>query len=160
MAGVNEQQRLEVTNSPGSGGFTLAFKSVWAATSINRHPAAGELQVYLEGISTIGVGNVYVGKESNWVYLINYRGALEHADQPEIVADDSGLPAGCEVRITTTIEGSAADTPGFIDEEEAVGNAFNFLHRTYRRTAGLDYHELTQVLHDLAPYVSGEYAES
>src|SRR6516162_9805492 len=105
MAGVNEQQQLEITGSPGSGNFMLQFNNVWAPGTCKYHPAAGDLKTYLESIPTIGPGNVMVGKASNWIYLIDYVNQLGEQDVPALVPDYSGLPGSCTVVITTTLEG-------------------------------------------------------
>jgi hypothetical protein len=94
---------VEITGSPGSGRFRLEFRGAWTV-DMPRHPAAGELEDYLEAVPTIGPFNVVVSKESNWVYLVEFTGALGHEDVEEMAADYS-LPNGCEVLMTTTTQG-------------------------------------------------------
>lgn len=152
MPGVNEQQRLEVTGGPGSGNFMLQFNGVWAPTSIKYHPAAGDMKTYLESIPTIGPGNVMVGKESNWVYLIDFVNQLGEQDVPQLVVDYSGLPGGCTVLITTTLEGLSDNAPP-ANVDQAIVEAGIFLHRLWRRQADLKRDELEGVLRDLQPYI-------
>ena len=152
MAGVNEQQQLEITGSPGSGNFRLQFNNVWAPGNCQYHPAAGELKTYLESISTIGPGNVMVGKTSNWIYLIDFVNQLGEQDVPPLVADYTNLPAGDTVVITTTLEGLSPDAPP-ATVDQAVVEAGIFLHRLWRRQADLKRDELEGVLRDLQPYI-------
>jgi hypothetical protein len=130
---TNERQRLAITGSPGSGGFTCGFRDEWATTSIDRHPAAGELQEYLEGIGTIGSGNVLVSKESNWVYLLDYQNVLASQNLPELVVDYSELPIGATVQITTLIQGDDELGPPSGDAmQDAINAAYVALTKAKR----------------------------
>jgi hypothetical protein len=132
---TNEQQRLEVTNNPGSGTFKLGFRTEWATSEIPRHPAAGDLQDYLESITTIGTGNVAVSKESNWVYIIDYQNELSNQDVPELMVDYTNLPAGATVIVTVLIEGedSGAGPPSGDPQQDAINLAYSVLVKSRHR---------------------------
>lgn len=157
---TNERQRLEVTNSPGSGTFKLGFRDVWADTETPRHPAAGELQVYLQTIPTIGSGNVLVSKESNWVYLIDFQSELGEQNVPLLQVNYDNLPAPATVQITTVTEGSGPldPAPAPITDpalQDAINEAFAVLQSLHRREAS-DYQQtdkdVQDALYKLYPY--------
>jgi hypothetical protein len=100
-------QLISITNSPGSCNFKIGFNGVWSATNCVYHPAAGEMRTYLEAIATIGVGNIAVTKDSNWVYRCHFTGMLGGTDVPLMVGDSTGLPAGCTVQISVATPGGS-----------------------------------------------------
>ena len=104
--GVNEVQLISITNSPGQGRFTIGLDGAWS-TDIPYNPAAGEMRGYLEGISTIGVGNIGVTKDSNWVYRCTFQGALSNTNVSTMVADNGTLPPPASVGIGVAVEGQA-----------------------------------------------------
>ncbi|MFN8052722.1 MAG: hypothetical protein U0Q22_14845 [Acidimicrobiales bacterium] len=101
-------------------------------------PSAGALQAALEGISTIGPGNVTVsGGAGNTPYTITFKGALGLADQPKIEVTDwetwlpaSGLtsvldalkpPAPAPGQSTTTTTTAVPETAASLDAKLGLG---------------------------------------
>jgi len=108
----NEIQRFDITGSPGSGNFTLWFNGE-GTSPIDYHPAAGDVQDELEALTTIGPGNITVTKDGNWGYICTFAGALTSTNLPELVADDSQLPGGATITVTTVTQGGPdTETPG------------------------------------------------
>jgi hypothetical protein len=89
---------------PGGGTMRWTFiAQQTAALAYNISPAA--LQAALEGLSTIGAGNVQViGSAGKW-YSVTFIGALANAAQPEITVDFSALTPASTVDISTITAG-------------------------------------------------------
>jgi hypothetical protein len=101
---TSEVQRFDITGNPGSGKFTLTFKTQ-TTTEIDHHPPAGDVERALEALPSIGTGNITVTKDGNWGYVCEFLGNLANQDVPELTADDSQLPEGAAVTVTTMIQG-------------------------------------------------------
>src|SRR5262249_44613282 len=68
----------------------------------------GDLKTALEGLGTIGLGNVDVSKNGN-VYTITFQGTLGNDNQPQIVADGTNLTlTPATAAVVTTVNGSAS----------------------------------------------------
>lgn len=84
----NEKQRLTVTAS--SGTFTLQFKTTTTTSALVYNISSAALQTALEGLVTVGSGNITVtggpGGSSTTPYDIEFVGSLAAADQPTLVA--------------------------------------------------------------------------
>jgi hypothetical protein len=104
--GINEVQWVTVAQATG-GTFKLKFGGQETGPIAYEKsavvPSAEALQKALEGLSSIGSGNVSVGKPSetelNRIYPITFTGALGHADVEAIVADGSGLTGGVSPQV-------------------------------------------------------------
>jgi hypothetical protein len=97
--GVSESQAVVVTASAGT--FTLAFDgAVSDPIAFNVTPVV--LQAALEGLSTIGAGNVSVASG----FVVSFRNALAFRALPQLVADDSALTG--TVAVATLTQGEPA----------------------------------------------------
>jgi hypothetical protein len=103
---TNEVQRFDITNSPGSGKFSLAFNGSEPTTDIAAHPPAGDVQRALEALSTIGTGNIVVTKDGNWGYVCGFANALGDRDLPLLVLVSNSLGSGGQVNISLVTQGA------------------------------------------------------
>ena len=93
--GIDEVQRVLVTDSVTGGTFKLTFQGqqtapiAWDATH-------AQVQAALEALSTIGPGNVSVtqGQFGAKDHIVTFTGALGGADLPLLTSDSSGLTGG------------------------------------------------------------------
>jgi hypothetical protein len=108
---VSEVQRFDISGSPGSGNFTLAFNGSAPSTPIPYHPNPTQVQDALAALPTIGVGNVTVAKDGNWGYVCSFQGDLADYDLPLLVADDSGLGGGATITVAVVTEGEGPEVP-------------------------------------------------
>lgn len=103
----SERQKIAFTGATG-GTFTLTFKG--QTTEAIPYGASGaRVTAALEGISTVGAGNVNVSVGSSGAYSpqLTFIGSLENTNVPQLEADASGLtPGGSTVEVTTTKQGS------------------------------------------------------
>src|SRR6516165_7330003 len=109
---VNEVQRFDIGNSPGSGKFVLGFNGADTAP-IQYHPAAGVVQSALEALPTVGIGNVVVTKDGNWGYVETFLNALGDQDLPQLTAvmDAQMAGTGATMTVATVQQGSSGDVP-------------------------------------------------
>jgi hypothetical protein len=83
---VDEKQRIAVTATT----FTVSMAGVPTATLTRDTTTAFSLQTALEGLSTIGVGNVFVtGLDGGPNFTVNFRGALAHTELPQMTATNA-----------------------------------------------------------------------
>lgn len=97
----------------GACGYPSGGTAVWtfganstAALAYNISPAA--LQTALQGLASIGSGNVTVAGVAGNYYAITFTGTLGSAPQAEITVNFSGLTPASTVEISTLVEGSAS----------------------------------------------------
>jgi hypothetical protein len=107
--GVNEVQRLSFPDPPDGGTFIVAFKDTWS-NPVPYHPSITQLRLGLEGISTVGEGNVRVDQPDTWDYAITFQGALGEQDVEPLEVDGTNLLNGT-VEVGTVTEGSPPVTP-------------------------------------------------
>ncbi len=114
----NEIQFLQVNEqiAPISGTYTLTFDGE-TTSGIAYNASAAAVQTALEGLATIGSGNVEVsGGEgvtdgvTSWFYLIEFVGALAGSNVSELVIDESSINSG-------EVIGSTYATGGIIARE-------------------------------------------
>lgn len=99
--GTNAVQTVTVTAT--SGTFTLTF--VGATTGPLAFDASGAtVQAALEGLSSIGTGNVTVASTTTGVYAVTFTGTLAAHPMPPLAADATGL-AGGTVAVAQTVTG-------------------------------------------------------
>ena len=107
---TNEVQTVTVRGSGGT--FTLTFGGQ-TATGLAYNISAGALQSALEGLSSIGTGNVSVTSATTvggTVYTITFQGTLAHANQAQLVPSAaSGITARDELQ-QLTITGASGGT--------------------------------------------------
>src|SRR5262249_41798273 len=87
---LNELQQLTVGGSSGS--FCLVSNNV-TILSLNFTPTAAQIQAALEGLQTIGVGNVAVEQftTANNTFRIRFQGQLADQNVSQLVATSNGL---------------------------------------------------------------------
>lgn len=126
LAGKNDVQSLAITAATG-GDYTLSFDGAETA-DIDYDADKDDIQDALEGLATIGAGNVVVTGSSS-PFTITFQGALAATPCPLIVVDDSGLTgSGSEAAaITSTTVG---ELPGWRYLPRIVNKAtLNFVEK-------------------------------
>jgi len=110
VTSTSEVQRLAVDATGGT--FTVTFNAqTTAAQAFN--VAAATLQSQLEGLSSVGVGNVLVtGGPGNagatTPYILTFRGSLAGQNQPQATTNAASLTGGASTAtVTTTTQGGA-----------------------------------------------------
>lgn len=102
---VNEVQRFDILAGVDLTGppqpFTLGFRGGWTANityqnSTNK-PSVADVQAALDGLSTIGPGNVVVTQDVPWGYVCSFQNDLGDEDLPMLDANDTQLT-------TTTVQ--------------------------------------------------------
>jgi hypothetical protein len=151
---ASEVQVISILNSPGSGKFALALDSVPTAL-MPYHPAAGELQGYLEALSNIGAGNVAITKDSNWVYRATFQNGLANTPLNQLQLWDNQLGGGGDVQITTATEGDAGSGD---PKQDAINDAYYVLSRLNHRLTTHPwpsrFKAIETVLSELLPYIT------
>ena len=99
-AAVSEIQTLRVSGAAGT--YTLSFGGQTTGP-ISYSATSGAVQAALQGLSSIGLGNVAVSGSST-LQGVTFTGALANADQGALVAVASG---GATVLVTTSQEGGS-----------------------------------------------------
>ncbi len=105
---VSEVQSFTLTGSL-TGSFTMTFKGQTTGSlsaNYNDPNFAANVRSALEGLSTIGVGNVAVAQNpaNKSTFTVTFQGALAGADQPQITATGTN---GTSVTVSTVNDGSA-----------------------------------------------------
>lgn len=97
----------------GECGYPTGGTAVWtfganstAALAYNISPAA--LQTALQGLASIGSGNVTVTGVAARYYAITFTGTLGNLPQAEITVNFTGLTPASTIEISTLVEGSAS----------------------------------------------------
>ncbi|EMI20702.1 surface-associated protein cshA precursor [Rhodopirellula maiorica SM1] len=88
----NERQQLSINGGPTGGTFTLSVPGHGTTGNINWNANAAAVQTALEGIGTIGVGNVTVtggGNLPGATFTIEFNGALEDTNIGNITRANS-----------------------------------------------------------------------
>jgi hypothetical protein len=87
----NEIQRITFSGNPTNGNMNLSFGAQQTG-NFSCASTAAQIQTALEGLSTIGVGNVQVTKPSNTVVLMYFKGTLTGtlANQVSVVNENCG----------------------------------------------------------------------
>src|SRR5207253_1687159 len=105
----NEVQTFGFTGTVTAGTITFTFNGQSTAAITITTATAGVIQTALEGLSTIGVGNVSVtGPQLNTAaptMLITFRGALANTNVAQITAVTAGLAGGVLVAPSTVSDG-------------------------------------------------------
>lgn len=94
----NESQTVTLAGSPTGGTFTLSFDGQ-VTGNLAYNAAAATIQSALEGLSTIGSGNVTVTGSGPWT--VEFKGTLAETDVARIRANGTNLTGG-STRITVT----------------------------------------------------------
>jgi hypothetical protein len=108
---TNEKQTITVTDASG-GTFTVTYATVESGNlPYNITPA--QLQSALEGLTSIGEGNILVTGTAGVTYLCEFTGTLGEASLGMMVIDDTNVTggAGVEVTIAQTLDGGTGVAP-------------------------------------------------
>jgi len=126
-------ERIQFLNAPTGGTFRLGFMGENTSILSFDPDASGTvkaviIQAALEGLSTIGIGNVFVQAEGGESYLATFSGSLGSGPRDLIVADSSLLTGSNSPQISVTAVNNPAinivgefarfpiDTKIYIDE--------------------------------------------
>jgi len=91
-AAVNEVQTISLSATPTAGTWTLTFDGQTTTPAMAFNVTAAQVQSALEGLSTIGTGNVMVfGAMPN--FTVFFTGALAGADVPMLIPNTTTLTA-------------------------------------------------------------------
>lgn len=120
--GQNEIQVVSLTNSPSSGNFTLTYNGYPSGT-IAYNASASTVRSALEGMTTIGAGNVSVTGNAGGPWTIQFIGALANKNLSQMTGNAGTLNNGAAVSISTL---QAGVTPA---GDFAAHAAINFLKR-------------------------------
>lgn len=108
---TNEAQTITVTGTPTGGSFALSFKGA-VTTPIAYNGSASDVQTALQGLSTIGAGNVTCtgGPFPGTAVVCTFAGTLASTNTPQITAG-GGLTGGTSpvATVTTTTAGKPSD---------------------------------------------------
>ena len=130
---VNEVQEVSVENATG-GSFTLSFEGAGPSKAIE-YPegSAAQVKEALEGLPSIGPGNVEVKRPIEGLFSVTFIGARGAADVPALEADSSGLSGSGsqEVAVKETTKGF----DGYALEGE-LGEATGIAPYTYTNVSG------------------------
>lgn len=108
--GTDEVQTATITGTPTGGTYMLSFLGV-SSIAIAYNAAAATVQSALEGISTIGAGNVTVS--GTGPYTITFKNELGGVDVAMLVLANNSLTGGSapSVGIVETTPGVASGKP-------------------------------------------------
>lgn len=98
-AGTNEVQRVRFT---ASGGTLIYSFNGFSTAAIAYNASTGTLQTALEGLESIGTGNVAVTGSAG-EYIITFQGDLASEDVEQIQIDTTSLTGSTTVTITTVV---------------------------------------------------------
>jgi hypothetical protein len=113
---TNEVQTVTITGTPTGGSFILDFNGA-PTGDIAYNAAASAVQTALQGLSTVGAGNVTVSGSAGGPYTVTFAGSLAAAQVPQMVAA-SNLTGGTSpaVNIATTTQGTAGSLITITDD--------------------------------------------
>lgn len=115
------QSEAQVVTIDATGGtFTAAFKGSAPTAGIAENVTAATFQTALEGLSTIGAGNVSVSGSAGGPFTVKFQGALASADQPLLTLDGTSLTGGAGTAVVTTPT-PAHYANGYIPSGTAIG---------------------------------------
>jgi hypothetical protein len=106
--GTSEVQTVTISGGPTGGSFTLTFDGATTG-AIAYNATAATVQTALEGLATVGAGNVAVtgGPGPGTPWTVTFTGALSVTDVPQMTADGTGLTGGTSPSVTVS-----TTTPG------------------------------------------------
>src|SRR5262249_31428910 len=116
-AAVNEVQTITITATGGT--FTITFNGATTGT-LNWNDTAAAVQTALEGLSSIGTGNVSVSLNSK-VYTVTFQNGLGGQNVNQMTTDSSALTGGTAT-VNTTTQGDPASS-GIRAAQYAMVNA-------------------------------------
>lgn len=102
--GVNQVDTITVTGTPTGGTFSVAYNGS-TAVNVAYNATASALQSALEGLPTIGAGNVAV--TGTGPYTVTFQGALAEQNLANLVVSGAGLTGGASPNAASVVT-----TPG------------------------------------------------
>jgi hypothetical protein len=108
-----------VTVDATGGTFTLGYKGQTTG-AIAEAATAATVQTALEGLSTIGAGNVAVSGSAGGPFTVKFQGALASQDTDLLVANGASLTGGASTAVATTPT-PAHYANGYIPSGTAIG---------------------------------------
>src|SRR4029079_6206573 len=107
-AGTNQFQRISYTAFGGT--FKLSFQGK-TTSPLDYNITAAALKTALEGLSTIGAGNVDVVSNSTgianaYLFTVEFKGTLANTNEPLLVGDGANLGSGIAGTVSETQHGS------------------------------------------------------
>lgn len=108
---VNAKQSITLTGSPSGGTFKLAWEGSGWSTDIAYNAAAGTVESALEGLSTIGSGNIDVTGSAGGPWVAEFIGALAGMPAPLLTKDNSGLTGGSSPNVAIAETQAGAGRP-------------------------------------------------
>lgn len=113
--GVNEVQTITINGGPTGGTFTLTFRGATTG-AIAFDAAASAVEDALEGLSTIGNGEVRVTGSAGGPYAVEFMGSLGRQNVDAMTASGAGLTGGTtpSVSVTTTTAGDSTDAGKYV----------------------------------------------
>lgn len=116
---TNEVQTLDLGGATG-GTFTVTFNAV-ATAALAFNVSAANLQTALEGLSTVGAGNVLVEVVSAGVYRVTFRRGLGQSNVAALTIGAGSLTGGGATTVTTVTPGVApTDIPAVVADVDQV----------------------------------------
>jgi autotransporter-associated beta strand protein len=103
----NTTQSLSFT-PPTGGTWTVSFNSATSSV-LNWNATAGEVQNALEGMSSIGPGNVIVSGSYDGGYLITFVGAFQGLNVPAVTANVANLLPGGRTATISVLRSGGID---------------------------------------------------
>lgn len=102
---TNEVQTLTITGTPTGGTFTLTYQGQ-ATSGIAHNASAATVQTALEGLSSIGSGNVSCsgGDLPGTAVDIEFQGVLANTNVDLIMADGGSLTGGSDPDAEVTVD--------------------------------------------------------
>ncbi len=106
-SGTNQQQTVRLPAGTTGGTFRLSFAG--ESTGDLAHNASRfTVQSALEGLGTIGEGNIRVSGPAGGPWIAEFSGDLGLTDQPLLAADGSGLTGGIAMEVAETVAAVAS----------------------------------------------------
>lgn len=107
-AARNAKQRITLAGPPTSGNFTITFAGQTTG-NIAYNASAATVDTALEGLSTIGAGNVVTTKNADGDWTIEFSGSLAGLRQPTFTGTNVSLAGAGSVAVSTYRQGRAAN---------------------------------------------------
>lgn len=112
QAAQNEVQTVSLTGAPTGGTFTLIAAGT-ATAPIPYNAAAAQVQAALAALPSIGAGNITAaGGPLPAAVTLTYAGAQAGRNQPDLIANGSGLTGGNAPAVVTTTPTQGAPATG------------------------------------------------
>lgn len=109
QAAQNEQQTIDLGGAT-AGTWTISFNGSAPTAPLASNISTSALQTALQGLSTIGAGNIAVLSQTGTTYLVEFQGTLANTPISTIgafAADDTGLTNSTGILFYLTQSGQA-----------------------------------------------------